>query len=320
MRKIKFFFKFMLLSGAIFGMFFGIGAGLTGFVQSANLNPQGPDQEHAAETTIVEGHRTNILLLGVDARAGDDQSRSDTMMLVSIDPELKKIALVSIPRDTRVAIENGHDKINAAYYYGGPELAVECVEQLLDINIDNYAQIDFKGFEKIVDLMGGVTYNVPQRMYKPSEDIDLHAGTQVLDGEQALGLVRFRDYVMGDIQRTAQQQDFLKAMAREMLQPKSIIRLPKIATELNHYIDTDLTVADMVQLASWAPKFKADDIIAQTLPGSFYDERDSYGNSIKSYWLADTDKVQNLLENMLTGQTVAENDTASPTAKDVTGN
>jgi LCP family protein required for cell wall assembly len=243
------------------------------------------------------------------------------MMLVSIDPELKKIALVSVPRDTRVIIKDNQDKINAANYYGGPELAVQCVEQLMDINIDNYVEMDFKGFQKIVDLMGGVTYNVPQRMYKPSEDIDLYAGVQKLNGEQALGLVRFRGYVMGDIQRTAQQQDFLKAMAKEMMQPKSIIKLPKIAAELNKYIDTDLTVADMVQLASWAPKFKTDDIIAQTLPGSFYDVRDSYGNSLISYWLADTDKVEGLLDTMLTGQTVAvNNDAASPADKEVSDN
>lgn len=311
----------MLLAVAVFGMFFGIGAGVTGFVNSANLNPQDPQQEQQEPaTTIIDGQRTNILVLGVDARKGEEHSRSDTMMLVSIDPGLKKIALVSIPRDTRVIINDNHEKINAANYYGGPEMAVQCVEDLMGIDIDNYVEMDFEGFKKIVDLMGGVTFNVPQRMYKPSEDIDLYAGVQKLDGEQSLALVRFRGYVMGDIQRTAQQQEFLKAMAKEMMQPKTIIKLPKIAAELNKYIDTDLTTGDFIKLATWAPKFKADSLVAQTLPGSFYDVRDSNGNSLISYWQADPDKIDGLLDAMLTGQTVAANDSTSSQDQDVSNN
>jgi LCP family protein required for cell wall assembly len=320
MYKIKFFFKFMLLAVTIFGMFFGIGAGLTGFVNSANLNPQETEQKQEPVTTIVDGERTNILVLGVDARAGEEHSRSDTMMLVSIDPTLKKIALVSIPRDTRVILKGNHEKINAANYYGGPEMAVQCVEDLMDIDIDNYVEMDFKGFQNIVDLMGGVTCNVPQRMYKPSENIDLQPGIQKLNGEQALGLVRFRGYVMGDIERTTQQQEFLKAMAKEMMQPATIIKLPKIAAELNKYIDTDLTTGDFIKLATWAPRFKTDNIIAQTLPGNFYDVRDSYGNSLISYWQADPDKVEGLLDAMLNGQTVADNNEGTTSQDGVSNN
>ncbi|MGI5921813.1 MAG: LCP family protein [Syntrophomonadaceae bacterium] len=322
MLKIKFFCKFMLLAGAVFGMFFGIGAGLTGFVHSTNLTREDSGLESPiAEAEEELGHRINILILGVDARSNEEHSRSDTIMLVSVDPELKKIALVSIPRDTRVDINaNTRDKINAAYYYGGVERAESCVEDLMGINIDNYVELDFNGFKKAVDLLGGVTYDVPQRMYKPSEDIDLHAGVQKLNGRQALGLVRFRDYVMGDIERTAQQQEFLKALANEALQPKNIVKIPKIATELRKYIETDLTASDMVKLASWAPRFRTEDIVAQTLPGNFYDERDSYGNIIKSYWLADPEEIDGLLEDMLTGQTVAVHDPTSPETEDVTSN
>jgi LCP family protein required for cell wall assembly len=197
------------------------------------------------------------------------------------------------------------DKINSANAVGGPELVVEKVEELVGENIDYYVEMNFEGFQKIIDTIGGVDINVDQRMYKPSEDIDLKAGQQHLDGSQALAYVRFRDYALGDIDRTEHQQIFLKALGNEMLHAKNIVKLPALVKVVKENIDTNLRTADMLKIASWAPGFNSSSIIAQTLPGYFLDKRDAYGNLIQSYWIADQDKTEGLLEKMLAGQTIA---------------
>lgn len=295
----------MLTAGLIFGLCFGAGSGLTSLLM--NRADRVDDPRDAEEDVLKrqDGNRTNILLLGIDARPGEVNSRSDTMILVSVDPKLDKAAVISIPRDTRVNIKGGLDKICAANVVGGPEYAVSTVEDLMGINIDYWVKMDFNGFKNIVDTLGGVTVTVPQRMYKPSEGINLQPGTKKLDGSEALAFVRFRDYVMGDIERTAQQQVFMKALADEVLQPKTIAKLPRLIKELNKYVETNMKATDMLRMASWAPGFNADSIVSQTLPGSFYDQVDENGHLLQSYWQVDRQKVANLLETMFDGETVA---------------
>jgi len=291
----------MIVAGLVFGISFGVGASLQSFLLS-HLADKTPTEEAPA---IADGERTNILLLGVDARPGETKSRADTMILASIDPKLNKVALVSIPRDTKIEIDGDPAaKINSANVVGGPELASEKVSELIGENIDYYVEMDFKGFANIINALGGVNINVDQRMYKPSEDIDLKAGQQLLNGRQALGFVRYRGYVMGDIDRTTHQQAFLKALGKELLKPKNIVKLPSLVREVNRNIDTNLRLSDMLKMATWAPGFNSNSIIAQTLPGYFLDKRDAYGNLTQSYWVADQDKTEGLIEKMLAGQTV----------------
>lgn len=302
MNKIKVLFKFMMVAGLVFGISFGIGASLqtflSGYFEDKSSTEPAP--------VIADGERTNILLLGVDARPGESKSRADTLIVASIDPRLNKVALISIPRDTQIEVEGSpSDKINSANVVGGPELAVEKVAELLGEDIDYYVEMDFKGFANIVDALGGVNINVDRRMYKPSEDIDLKAGQQLLNGKQALGFVRYRDYVMGDIDRTAHQQAFLQAVGKEIIKPKNIIKLRGLIREINSNIDTDLRLSDMLKMATWAPGFNSNSIIAQTLPGYFLDKRDANGNLTQSYWVADKKKTEGLIEKMLAGQTVA---------------
>jgi LCP family protein required for cell wall assembly len=296
------FLKWMLISGLIFGMFFGLGAGLTKLMQPGD--EQNPAQEEKQDR--IDGERTNILVLGVDARPGEKNSRSDTMLLVSIDPKLDKAAIISIPRDTRTEIKGlGTSKICAANFVGGPKYAVDRVEEMMHTQIDYYIEMDFKGFEKIVNTLGGVTIDVPQRMYKPAEGINLQPGKQKLDGKKALAFVRFRDYINGDIDRTYHQQAFIKALAGEVLQPRTITKLPSLAKKMKQYVETDIGFTDMLKMASWAPGFNTDSIITQTLPGCFYDEVDSNGRLVNSYWLADKNATADLLENLFAGKTIA---------------
>lgn len=293
----------MIIAGLVFGVSFGIGASLQSYLLGHFSDT--PVIEEAAQQ-IEEGERTNILLIGVDARAGETKSRADTMIMASIDPQLNRIALISIPRDTRVDMDGSpYDKINSANVIGGPELTVKTVSELLGEKVDYYVQMDFKGFAAIVDAIGGVNINVEERMYKPSEGIDLQPGQQLLDGEQALGFVRYRDYVMGDIDRTKHQQAFLKALGKELLKPKNIVKLPSLARVVNKNIDTNLGLTDMLKMASWAKGFNSSSITAQTLPGYFLDKRDAEGTLVASYWIADQKKTDGLIEKMLAGQTVA---------------
>ncbi len=308
-RKLKPFFKFSLLAGVIFGVFFAIGAGAASLVEHGIPNPfvsREAEAEPKEEVVNLDGPRVNLLILGTDARAGESNSRSDMMMLASIDPKQKKVALVSIPRDTKATIKgNSSEKICTANYYGGPEYAVDVVEDIMGLSIDNYILMDFNGFKNVVDVLGGVEVNVPQRMYKPTEDIDLQPGLQKLNGYDSLGYVRFRDYTNGDIDRTKHQQIFLSALAKEIMQPSTIARLPQIAKELFNNIHTNMSIGTMLKMASWVSQFDQTCLVSQTLPGSFYNEFNEYGELTASFWLVNKNEAKRLVDNMFAGQTLA---------------
>lgn len=200
----------------------------------------------------------NILLMGVDARGLEEGEipRSDSMMVVSLDPVKKRIHLFSILRDTYTNIpEHGKERINTAITHG-PNTAMKAVGDLLGISIQYYVYTDFQGFIKMVDAVGGVDFYVEKDMYYPSAadkheyDIDLKKGTQHLDGKTALQYVRFRHDATSDFTRTERQRAFLKAVAGKMQSTTSIMKLPDILEEVSPYIDTNLSVNDMWKLAS----------------------------------------------------------------------
>jgi len=292
----------MFWVGLAFGIFFALGTGLAAVFQHHLPGDANKSDPKAA----IEGVRTNILVMGVDRRPGEEHSRSDVIMLVSIDPDLGKVAIISIPRDTKIDDSGlGIDKICAANYSFGPQLAVKLVEKLLNTDVDYYVEMDFAGFKKIIDTLGGVNIDVPCRMYKPSEDIDLYPGKQHLNGRKALAFVRFRGYIQADIQRTAAQQAFIKALADQTLQPAIIPRLPALIKQIGDIVDTDMEISDALRLATWAPSFDSTSVISQTLPGNFYDLRDANGVLVASYWSADEDEASELLDNLFSGKTVA---------------
>ena len=174
------------------------------FAQSSLLDRM--PKEHK-EDLLVAKDKATIMIMGVDERS-DDVGRSDTLMVATIDPVRKETSLLSIPRDTRVAIpKNGYDKINAAYAYGGERLTQATVEDFLGVRIDHYVIINTHAFQKIVDAIGGIDIDVEKRMYyeDPWDDdggliIDLRPGMQHMDGKTAVTYVRYRDEE-GDIGR-----------------------------------------------------------------------------------------------------------------------
>ncbi|KUG04973.1 cell envelope-associated transcriptional attenuator lytr-cpsa-psr, subfamily m [hydrocarbon metagenome] len=304
MKKTLLYVRYAAGALLVFMLFFTMGSAISVYVKASST----AEDNTPEDLVLVEedGERTNILVLGVDARPGDENARSDTMLLISIDPKLDKAAVISIPRDTRVDVPGSPlDKICTANYAGGPEYAVEIVEDFMNINIDYYVEADFNGFKEVIDTIGGVTINVPQRMYKPSEGIDLYPGTQKLDGYKALAFVRYRGYEFGDIERAGHQQEFLIALADELLKPKTITKLPTLIKEVRSFVKTDIGLTQMLRMASWAPGFTSSSIVTQTLPGYFYDVYNAQGVMEQSYWVADREAASSLIDNMFEGKTVA---------------
>ena len=260
---------------------------------------EGPDGEIIV---LPKPERMNVLLLGDDARRGEGGARTDAVMLVSVDPKNKQVSIMSIPRDTRVNIPgHGRDKLNHASAYGGPELTASAVSQLLGIEIKDYVLINFAGFKSIVDILGGLEYDVERDMYHydPTDsfayNINLKKGPQLLDGDKALQYVRFRSYPTGDIARTEYQQRFMVALAKELLQPSSITKLPKLIPEINRHVKTNLSVNDMLKLAAAASYLEADKIVSVTLPG----RNMSIGGV--SYWGVEPAEAQQALASLLGG-------------------
>ena len=229
-------------------------------------------------------NKINILVLGVDERQ-TDKGRSDTMFVVSVDQKSGETAILSIPRDTRVKIPGrGWDKINHAYAEGGHELSRKSVEGLLGIPIDYDVVVDFAAFYKIVDAVGGVDIAVEKRMYHedPYDDliINLKPGPQHMDGKTAIQYVRYRDGD-GDLGRIERQQNFIKAMLKEVASPAVIPRIPAIIREVSAAIKTDLSPGDMINLAKMFNDAARKGLKTDTVPG-----KPAYIADI-SYWIPD---------------------------------
>jgi len=295
MRKrtspLKFIALLLIFTGSFFVGKFTADWGIFG-------NPQG--EVAVSQGAELNVNRLNVLLLGIDARPGEKDARSDSMIIISIDRDTKKIAMVSIPRDTLVDIPgHGQNKINTANALGGAELARTTVEDLLDIEIPYYVKTNFDGFKEIVDTLGGVDINVEKPMYYPAEDINLHPGPQRLDGYNALGYVRYRYDALGDISRTERQQKFLTALAKEMMQAKTIIKLPKLVPQIMTAVDTNLGVGDAIFLTRVASNLDSNNIVTATLPGTFYNYKGA------SYWKVDEAKAKVALNELFEGLKLA---------------
>jgi LCP family protein required for cell wall assembly len=201
-----------------------------------------------------------LLLLGTDDHMEDEVPRSDSIILVRIDPKEQTAALVSIPRDTRIEIPDyGMQKINAAYALGvteqanghsGPEFAITAVSSLCNVGIAGFAQIDINGFVALVDAIGGVEVEVLMDISDyEAGDVDVHAGLQRLDGQHAIVFVRSRDYDIGDYQRQANQRVFLQALAREILQ-KDPLTVVNAISKICEMTSTNFDIATLGNIAT----------------------------------------------------------------------
>lgn len=247
--------KFRKISFAILVLLLGL-SGYIYYQYSQGLQQaSGKSNVSADDTTKTEFNgaetekmdKINILLLGVDSR-GEEQSRTDTIMIAQYDPQNQKAKLVSLMRDIYVEIpEKKNYKINTAYFLGGPELLRKTIKQNFDIDIHYYAVIDFKGFESVVDTLApnGIEMDVEKRM---SENIGLvlQPGLQNLNGKQLLGYARYRHDANGDFGRVERQQKVMNALKDEAISINGAAKLPKLVGTIQPYIDTNLEGLDLL--------------------------------------------------------------------------
>lgn len=247
------------------------------FGSSLNVKNTGTDQSGTSYVPPKwEGkERVNILLIGADSRglSQNENPRSDTLMVASIDPVTKTGVLFSVLRDTYTSIPgHGSDKINAALAWGGTELAMKTVSDLLDLPIQYFIYTDFQGFKALIDAIGGIEFEVEKDMkYSdpfdgPEFDIDLKKGKQLLDGSKALQYVRFRNDALSDYTRTERQRNLLKTVADKLQKGSSLIRLPKILSAIDPYIETNMTVIQMLKLGALGMEANASAIEGVQLP------------------------------------------------------
>jgi LCP family protein required for cell wall assembly len=190
----------------------------------------------------LPGKPTNILVLGSDHRTGEATTdrRSDTLLLVRLDPKGKTISMLSFPRDTYVDIPgHGQSKLNDAYSLGGPALSVKTIKQLTGLDINFVVDVDFKGFRGVVDAFGGIWADVDRRYFTPPEanymEIDLQPGYQLLDGRDALAFARYRhEDVHGDFGRIARQQLVLAGLKKQIAESSKVNSIPRLARVLGH--------------------------------------------------------------------------------------
>src|SRR5215218_8387133 len=213
-------------------------------------------QEAAKERAIKEaeqasGDPLDVLVLGVDRRpdAGEDSStRSDTMMLVRIVPASGEVKLLSVPRDLYVEMESGKkNSINSAFAYGGVDQARSVMEDLTGVEIDNYVIVDFEGFEKVIDAIGGVRVDVGSGVFP--EQWDMGEGMEHLNGHKALKYARYRGTPRADLDRIDHQQKLLAALRRQALRWNAVTKLPGAIKVASENVDTDLGVMQVIPLA-----------------------------------------------------------------------
>lgn len=261
-------------------------------LKKKDLNLENNEEGEAAEE---EKNITNVAVFGVDG----DGTRTDVIFVASFNEETKDINIVSVPRDTKVTMTEeminglknrnrtgfiptkigyGVCKINEIHAYAGEgyraQYSVMAIEDLLDIEIDYYLKFTTSSFRYVVDAIDGVEFDVPMDMdYEDPEQglyVHLKKGTQILNGDKAEQLVRFREgYAAKDLERIKVQQQFMSALMKKVLNTETIIKniVPLTKTVLS-YVETDITVIDALQYVKYIKDISVENIKTYTIPGT----------------------------------------------------
>ena len=238
-----------------------------------------PDPSTLSEVDLPKAwdgkERINVLLMGIDQRQGEIERgyRTDTMMLLTVDPVTLQAGMLSIPRDLWVPIPGyGNNRINLANYYGdaddypggGPALAKKTVEQVIGVRVHHYVRINFTAFESLIARIGGITIDVPEDIYDPkyptsnygTEVFSIKKGKQVLDGATALKYARTRNTKFGDFDRAKRQQQVIIAIQEKTKDLRVAMSLfasgPEVLADLSASVKTDMPLPMMQQIGRLA--------------------------------------------------------------------
>ena len=262
------------------------------------------DTKHKVDFSCPFGNkRRNILLLGVDSNGeGTDPfegTRTDTIILMNIDPRTKSLNAISIPRDSKVYLPGDHgvQKINAAHAIGGIGMTIKTIEDTLGVKIDRYVMVHDQAVKEVVDALGGIDIYVEKDMhyndYTGKLFINLKKGNNHLSGKEVIGYLRFRHDAMGDIGRTQRQQWFLRGLMEALKKPETLAKLPEIINVANKYIKTNMSFYELSQYAGLAKHLDMDKIEIAMLPGA--PNKKGY----ISYWILDPEKTQEVVDRLI---------------------
>ncbi len=295
-------FSFIILLG-ILGYFY-----LLGFTNNSKLG-EGKINTKKAEA----GEPVNILVMGVDigdpgSKEASDPKRTDTMLVVNYNPKTKNINMVSVPRDTRVTMNGKKIKINSAHAINGVNGSIAAVENLLGIEINNYAKIDYEGFRKVIDAIGGVEMDITRNMNydDPSQNLHIHfqKGTTVhLDGKKAEEFFRWRKnnngtgFADGDLGRIENQHKFISKVVEKVKSPSIIPKIPNILSTIPDYVETDMSPEEIIKYGYVVTKGDKSSINMITLQG----EAKYIGNV--SYFIYDREKNRDIVYTLKAGGT-----------------
>ena len=292
----------------------------------------GTDKNTKEDLAASKEKRVNIVLLGIDQRDDErrrgDPSRTDTIIFVTLDLTNKTAGLLSVPRDLYVTIPdiripgNGPgpqiDRINTAHFWGdwlkypggGTELLKKTFAYNFGVPIDYYARIDFRGFEKAIDTLGGVTVNVEKPIYdetyptdKDSETMEIYfaSGKQTLNGRRALQYVRTR-HADNDFARNHRQQQVLAALAQQTLKMDALPKLPSLLSILKSSFETDMPLVEMLRLGALFKEIDANDIVTQQIDATMVTETITPGGA--DVLIPRREKVELAFQDVLYGAMV----------------
>ncbi|MDM5285495.1 LytR family transcriptional regulator [Peribacillus frigoritolerans] len=235
-----------ILAGGAFA--YSVWNSLTKTVDTMHTPIDRTTDKRTKDLALSDQEPFSMLMLGVDERDGD-KGRSDTMIVLTVNPQKKSVKMLSIPRDTRTEIV-GHgtqDKINHAFAFGGAKMSMDTVENFLNIPIDYYMKINMEGFKDIVDAVGGVT--VQNDLDFTSDGIHFAKGTHTLNGKEALAYSRMRhDDPSGDFGRQSRQRAIIEAVIKEGASLSSLTKYDEVFDALGNNIQTNLTFDDMMDI------------------------------------------------------------------------
>lgn len=264
---------FILLVGTLIFAYVQYKAGISQSLENSEL----PQEEYEFNGDIDQYGGTNILLLGSDARKGEEVSRADTIMVAQYHPDKGTYKIISLMRDMYVDIPGyGKNKINAAFALGGPELLRQTIKENFDLDLKYYSIVNFEGFVHLIDeaFPNGVEIEIEKEM---SENIGvtLEPGLQRLDGKHLLGYVRFRQDAIGDFGRVERQQNALKEVASQITSVQTIPKLPKLIGVLTPFINTNMSSGDILYIGKDLLTNNNPEINSLRIPvdGSYTDQR-----------------------------------------------
>ncbi|MEG1425208.1 MAG: LCP family protein [Raoultibacter sp.] len=288
--------------------FVGVGGAMAWFVNDINSTLRGnksAEEVRAIQDVTVPTKNFKdpfyMMLIGSDKRAGDEAGgqRSDTNIVVRVDPSRSIVTMISIPRDTKIDIDGeGTNKFNAAYNYGGAAATIREASQLLGVKISHYAEVNFEELVALVDAVGGVSVVVPELIDDPDAgDIVIQPGPQVLDGEAALVFARSRAYADGDFTRASNQRLLVEGLIGKVLS-LPVTDIPNVIQKAAKCATTDFSVNDILSLAMQFKNAGAFTMYSAMVPSTI-PPLDANG---VSYVVADTTTLKSMMKVVEAGE------------------